>query len=635
MPDTPSAVPLVTSTASQVASVAKGLASAAASGALNVASETIAKTIPNISHLTGASLSVANLANRLGSPADLMAGISSPATALADKAASALGFGGGGAAAAGASTASLAKTTFAAGADDKLASLDVYTAKSAVTPVDVTAPPPAINPLVTLKTMTSLLGAVNSLVKDYNKLSKLKITPASIVSGILSSNTLIQTAFNSLPSSLQKAIVIAQVVSATSAGLKAGLDSSVSVRSGGVTKVINNASMKEVTGMVAMTSAMSKGEYSPTVTDNAAMPMVFGNIIKIAAAMQLPGAFSALINSLDPTPANVRMKAALTTIAANSAVSHGSLSILSEVASARGKGALANSDSVLSNFGKNFVLGANESTGNSALISSKIRSTFSSIDPSWCRSAQQKNAVNTLDHMVGTSEDLFAIIKSFTKKASVPTIVKPTAVITVPADQSGSYVPPTGPGVTSTQVTNPDGSITHTIEYPPQGCPAPQPDETSLAFMGPPSPGSYSLPGTPVVSSTVSEDASSENSIVIEQTLADGQVQTVTKLSNGDQKISATTASGIITNTTLSTSCTDAETAALFAIPGDPLAGTSYLVTDPIVAAGAQSDFRDLDAQYAADNGTQALSSMNAADAISYSFPDSNIGGITSAEFDA
>ena len=610
----------------------KAAAAGAVSGAIGSASSALASAIPNMPSLSGVNASVAGLTSRLGNPAALLANVPSPAT-MAASAMSALGLGGSGglAGAVGASTAKLAKTTFSTGPNDKLASVDVYTADSASTPTDVSAPVPSINPLTMLATMSSYLGSAATLVNDYKKLAALPLSASSLLTGVLSSNPLIQSAFNSLPIAIQNAVVMAQVFTDLSGKNSNNPVNSISIKNNGVTSTINNSNLQDVRAMVAMANAASGGGYAPVITDNNALPVMLGNIIKVAASMQLPGAYSAIVNSLAPTPANTRIKGSLAAMGASTAISNGSLGLLSEVA--KSGTPLPNKRHILNTFSKGYALAPNESSSDFALIGARLRSSYSAINPTWNKATTQAGNVNNLDSLLNSSPDLKNIMSVISAVAKIPPVVKPVTMIKVPASQVGTYVVPTPSGAVATTTTDPDGSVWYTYTFPAQAMPAPTLDPTSLAFTGPPVPGSYSLPNGTISSTAVNEMASTSDSVVVDMTLADGTTRTDTTLSNGTKQISVVDANGVVTTTTLNASVSDSDMTSALSVTGDPLAGTAYLVvSDPMIAADSVQQFCDMDIQDSADSGSPALSSMNAADAIGYSFPDSYMNDLSTMD---
>lgn len=607
-------------------------ASATSSGAIASATASLTSALPTMPSLSGINASVAGLTSRLGNPAALLSSIPSPANAAASALAS-LGLGGSGSisATAGASIANLAKTTFSTGSNDKLATVDVYTADSASSPVDIAAPIQAINPLTMLATMSSYLGTANALIGDYKKLASLPLSASALLNGVLSSSPLIQSAFNSLPIAIKNAIVVAQAFTSSGSASNIIPKNSISITNNGVTSNVINSTLHDVNGMVAMTAALSNGTYTPTVTDQTAIPIILSNVIAIASSMRLPGAYGAIIGSMAPTPANTRIKGTLASLAANTAVSNGNLGLLSEVA--KSGIPLPNKRHVVNNFSKNYAFAPDESSKDFALIGAQLRSAFTAINPTWNKATTQAGGVNDLTALLGASADLQKVIAVTASIAHIPIVVKPTTVITVPVMQVSTYSVPTPSGAIATTIVNSDGSVTHTLTYPAQGCPAPMLDDTAVGFMGPPVPGSYSLPNGRISSTEVNELASAAGKVVIDRELMDGTTQTFSTLSNGTQVITSTDSNGVVITTTLNASVSDSDVSSALSVAGDPLVGTAYLsVSDPMLAASATQQFCDMDIQDSAETNSPALSTMNAADAINYSFPYSNMNDLTVME---
>jgi len=607
-------------------------ASATASGTIASATASLTSALPTMPSLSGINASVAGLTSRLGNPAALLSSIPSPANAAASALAS-LGLGGSGSisATAGASIANLAKTTFSTGSNDKLATVDVYTADSASSPVDIAAPIQAINPLTMLATMSSYLGTANALIGDYKKLASLPLSASALLNGVLSSNPLIQSAFNSLPIAIKNAIVVAQAFTSSGSASNIIPKNSISITNNGVTSNVINSTLHDVNGMVAMTAALSNGTYTPTVTDQTAIPIILSNVIAIASSMRLPGAYGAIIGSMAPTPANTRIKGTLASLAANTAVSNGNLGLLSEVA--KSGIPLPNKRHVVNNFSKNYAFAPDESSKDFALIGAQLRSAFTAINPTWNKATTQAGGVNDLTALLGASADLQKVIAVTASIAHIPIVVKPTTIVTVPAANVATYVPPTAPGMVSTLVNNPDGSITNTLAYLPQSSPAPTLDIGSMLGETPVVPGPTILPNGTRESTYVSDIEGYGKTILVTRSIGDGRYMTVSTDPDGTRTGTVHDTDGTVHITTLDSSVSDADAFAALSAPGDPLVGTACLATsDPMVATYALQQHLDNEAADADASGIASLSSMNAADAINYSFPDSNINDLVTMD---
>ena len=602
-------------------------------GGINALGQSLPIALPNVGSLPNAS----SLTNALGNLSGSALGASISPSGATD---ATLGIGStasatGSATAAGTNTAALASTTFSTGVNNKLATVDVYTANTAATPVDITAPPPKINPLVALGMVSSALGLANNLVGDYKKLSSLKIDPKAIVTGLLSSSGAIAAAYNSLPIALQNAITIASFVNNASGGgpSRSAPNNSVYVANNGVSTNIKTATLNDVNALVAMTAAMTNGGYAPTVTDNSAVPIVLGNLISIAAALHLPGVYTAIANSISPIGPNARIKGTLAVTASTAAVSSGSLTVLSEVAHNGGSTAQANYPNLLTDFSKNYRLAPNETVVNYPIVGAQITSSYAAVNPNYLSVTSQAGNVNTLNAFKQTSADLDAVIAFAGAVAHTPPFVQPTSVITVPAAQVPTYVPPTGTGVTNTSVTNPDGSSTITVVYPPQQTPAPQPNSSGISAVGPVIPGVYVNDTIPIVSTTVSTTGSTNKIVSVFHIEGSGPTVTETTYEDGTVVTDKTDENGITTTTSFNPNVIHLISDEELMAPGDPLASTAYTtVSNPLVTAAAVNNICSKDAEAAAQNGTIALTSLNASDAINTSFPFSNLNNLDSLD---
>lgn len=260
--------------------------------------------------------------------------------------------------------APLALTTLQAGPDDKAAAIDIYTQTTAN---------PVIEGIQNLNTemmdsVNALFGKAPSLGDALDTMGVKKLESKDILSGLISTDTQLQSAFSSLDSSLQSFIT----------NVKGNVD--VRLTADGLKTAYKLSSKVNVAGVTAMVNVLGGKKGLVDIVDISAQTNLLTNVLKVSAKMNIPNAFTTVIGAV--TNRNVAMR--VTKNILGTVVSSSNVNMLMNIADAHAKGTIrVNAGSFVNKFAANFKIPLGTRPGDYLQIGADISSSFGKLNPKW------------------------------------------------------------------------------------------------------------------------------------------------------------------------------------------------------------------------------------------------------------
>lgn len=547
----------------------------------------------------------------------------------------------------------LAKTAFSTGVDETLAAVDVYGTDTGAdvgspTSVDLALSDDALAALVgqQVDQSTDLFNSTEDGLQLNSDLLQSSITQCVAGSG-------------SDLSSLDPGIL--SKVTDTGSGVLSGIQASI----GGVTSLLKTVDFKSLTAVGGLIGKLTGGNFAISLTDNAALKTLTGNLMKQACVLGIPGAYTqiaaGITTSGSPISSNTSLLLSATQSTLSTVVSSSNVQMLSEIAQGPVAGSIAATNPGLaSSFMGSFSLPKTASTSQITQMGLNTISAFQLLAPSWNKTSSVNNRYgSTTPAPINSSQLLQGATKDFMKMLQVTAAAKPTPYIVKPTStkvQAIALLPdPTlefPSGTTSTSQSNADGTsttvytlpdetvctrtlnqttgqATSAYDYPAQASPPPTPQDTSSVYWGTPEVTSYPVSSSPLSRTTAPPTYPVEPSEFGVESFGAGSYTTQSTRADGAKEQTIHTSSG--TTYTKRT------------LPDGSVERDIVAAPDPTGYTPAQDPFGNLSLSTAADPAKMAVAvdsisnqpaaaqddppymTMGASDALTASFPTTDL----------
>ena len=549
----------------------------------------------------------------------------------------------------------LSPTTFATGIKDKLAPVDVYTQKSAKNPVDDIALDVNVDPTTLQGLMGGNLALPVSLIASYSKAKGISISTSALLTGLIGSNPALVSAMGSLNKMTATAVL-------TATG-----NANITATIGGVAAKVNTSDLSNLTGVAALIGGISGTAYPISFTDNTGLTNLSVNLLVQANSLGIPNAYTQIANGLLGNPVLLQN---VTKAILPSVIQTSNTNMLNNIAHGPAVATVqANNPAFISNYAASYTLPPNAPQSQLPSIGKQITTAFTAINPNWNKSTTNLGIViNNNSVLSGASPDFTTLMSAAQATATTPPIVTPTVtVVQTAAQATATPLPPLPTGgttSTTTTVIEPDGTVAHItttvwpdetintetlyadgsleseMSYPPQHTPNPSPAVTSNACLLPLTTLPYT-PDTSILTDTQVIPFTTGITNLTTNTFPPGSLSTSSLVDNGNSCVNTTlpnattyqieTAPSATTTTTLLPLADPTLLTEALSIPGDPLASTSTAIyNDPLALGGVMNDFTTSSIDSALTNNTPNLLTADASDALSTTFPDTNLTGLSS-----
>lgn len=539
-----------------------------------------------------------------------------------------------------AETSQLAKTTFQTGIKDTLAAVDVYTQKSVTSLVNESGL--ASFDISSIKSLVGGNLGVSALISKYSAAAGITIDAKALTSGIINASPTLRSAFGGMSSG------VAASITSVTGPLGAGVSSNISAAIGGISATIKNTNLNDLTSVSAMIGGMSGKSFGINFTDTAGLKTLSVNLLSQANVMGIPNAYAQFALGMTN---NQKLLTDITVGITGSVVSTSNVNMLCNMAAgpvAKQINTLA--PKFISNFAANFKLSSNTSVGQYAGIALQISGAFTSINPRWNKTTTTSGrTINNANVYLRGSVDFKKVMSAAASYAKNLLAVKPTSTTTYPSGQTPSTPTfPTGTtssttvlqdgtsvttytmpdGRTYSQATNTDGSTKVDQTYAVQGS-TNSPNMTGLpvdhntipdfdgefSYDNPEMENvqrNYTPSRTYPYGTTSSTSTNSDGSVVNFDQTPDGSQFVTTQYSNG-----VTKSTSVVQDSGQSYSIRYAD---------DPLGGTcKFASSDPMVYGDGVNKLHSAYEDDASNNNGVNLMNSDASEALSYSFPNTQL----------
>lgn len=552
-------------------------------------------------------------------------------------------------------TLALAKTTFASGITDELATVDVYTQTSALEPIDVISSDLSIDPIGLEGMMGGNLEEPGVLITSLSDDGLLVFDEEALLSGVIASNPDLLSAKGQLSSEISDEIC------------KASDFADVTATIDGIKSEITSANLSDLTGVSSMIASISKAEFPISFTDITGLSNLGTNLLSKAIDLGIPNAYSQIAKGLTE---NLDILSNITKNILPKIISNSSVDVLMQIADGPiGKMVGSMRPNLIRDVAQVFKFPPRTSQNKLPSIAKKLGSSFTKIDPNWNKTILPNGKkINKSDALSKASDDMKMVMKAAQFAAKLPMFTKPKTTLDQTQEQFNINPPPAPPDgsttITSTEIDGsiitettfpdgtirtvlerPDGTVRTTTRYAVQQFPIlPEQEDTNLVAAPRFTEEDYELPtdelGNPLVVDPVEVGYLDPANWVfppdgVQTNYADSAGDTFerVKLSSGVVVMKITRANG--DQEIIELNETDDDSADPYEIPeGDPLSSTSAFISDdPFAMAGVMDDFSGVDELEAANNGTNSLLTSDADTALFSSFPMTDLGGIDSVDF--
>jgi len=545
----------------------------------------------------------------------------------------------------------LAKTVFATGIDEALATIDVYGEDTASSELGVAFTSEDFD-------ADSITGLVGGNLADPSEL----IAGFDDTSGLLLDSDALK---NSLLAALQGGLAALAQMSPDMAFdvLNVKGSSQVYASTNGIESMISRADLSSLTGLAALISSISGSPFQVTLTDRSGLTALSTNVLRQAAVLGVPGAYTQFAGGMSsdlPMLTNIT-KGILPTV-----ISSSNVDMLSEIANGPiASNVTALSPNIASSFVASFRLKPHASTTSVLQTSSQLMAALTTLDPSWNRTSSintrfdssQLHLTNNADAVLNASADFkklasIAAAAKITPLAVRPTVVKNQTTATVPdpvlefpegttsvatTNQDGStttiYTLPDGTVVT--RVTRPDGIVTSTYKYAAQPAPAPVASSKTALFDAPAVNASYIPEGLEETNIRPLRVFSPAASVFNRPSYGVGSYGTISAVADGQDLTHIYTPDGSLylsrrqANGDTQTTSIESTGGADFVINGDPFVNAAASVAaDPLIMASIMNLILEQARQQEVATLKQSLLTMSAARALQTSFPLTNLTSI-------
>jgi hypothetical protein len=545
----------------------------------------------------------------------------------------------------------LAKTAFSTGVDETLAAVDVYGQSTANDNTSSSGEDVALSS----DTVSALVGqpteSISNLIEPSDQ--GLILNADLLKSNILTSIPDASGVLNNLPSDLQGNL------------LSGGGPSDVQATVNGVTGMINTADMSSLKGVSSLIGQVSGSDFPISLQDNAGLTTLSTNLITQSCTMGIPGAYTQIASGLSSNPS---MLTKATMGALPTVISSGNIGMLGEIASGPVAGNIAAlSPGLASSFMTSFKLPSGLGTSTVAQLGASVVSAFSSLAPSWNKTASfssrptavSYSSINSSSLLLNASSDFQKMFQTASAAKVTPFVVQPTVTRTQTVLSLPDSTLEFPPGTTSVAVTNQDQSKTTTYttpsglvcvrtldpdnvnassiyNYPKQYPPAPAPKATSSYYSSHPVAPSY-VPSTnsllrsaPTILASIPSSINNVFNIpsfgsgatATSATISDGSAETVVTSPNGSTYTYRTYNDGSVEQEILASAPSTG-----YDITEDPFVNlATQTAEDPITMGAAMCSLHDQAQQDVQDSSATPYLTMSAADALVAAFPQTDLG---------
>lgn len=551
----------------------------------------------------------------------------------------------------------LAPTAFTTGVDESLATVDAYGLDTATATLDTAA---NSSDEFDANSLQGLLGGNQG-------------DPTSMIAGLDESQGLIMDA-DALKSNMVSSIPGAgDMLSNLGPGMSGAVLSSggamtqITATVGGVTAMISKANLSSLTGVASLIGAVSGAPFPISLKDNAGLAALGTNLLKQAATLGIPGAYTQMAAGLSGNPGMLTQvtQGILPTVASTSNVN-----MLAEIAS----GPLGSSIGSLSpgftaSFLGSFKLPAGSTTASMVPLGNKLHSSLNTIQPGWNkttpastrptypnRPSTARPLKNSSTLVLRGSVDYRQLVSTCANAKVQPVVTKPTVRRTQPAALVPNPNTEFPTGTTSVSQSNSDGSSTTTYTLPdttvvtrvtsadkssvsstyaypvqPQAAPTPTDLDGYIANTAPVTYDSTAenyenlaaLDNAQALDPTAFGEASfGVGATAAAGTQSDGSEVTMVQAANGSYYTQTTHPDGTIEYASMESADPDDYTGS-----DDPYANwAANTAANDTAMSAAMCDFYDQGQAEALATGTPSYMTMDASDALQAGFPQTYVG---------